>query len=173
MLRAMRGGSGSGRSGGFERNLTQASPLTGAPESSCAYPDGAAPSLLAARVEWPSISGKIGTVSLFVRPGPPRSKPPQPDPHHPTPRLRPPQTPHHLTVWQRLSEVYSGTRYEPMVRRRYGLECHWNSVRCARPRQASRRLAIPRRLASFSRSCVHSFPYSAKLGLHSLRALFP
>lgn len=76
------------------------------------------------------------------------------------------------SVWQRLSEVYSGTRYEPMVRRRYGLECHWNSVRYAhqgRIRDAWRFHADSLR----SPGAASFIPYSAKLGLHSLRALFP
>ena len=76
------------------------------------------------------------------------------------------------SVWQRLSEVYSGTRYEPMVRRRYGLECHWNSVRCAR--QGRLRDAWRFHADSLRSPGAASFiPYSAKLGLQSLRALFP
>jgi len=35
-------------------------------------------------------------------------------------------------VWRRLSKSYSGTRYEPVVRRRYGIMCHSGSWECAR-----------------------------------------
>ena len=34
-----------------------------------------------------------------------RSHPPQPDPHHPTPRFRPPETPHHLAFVNRPTPV--------------------------------------------------------------------
>jgi hypothetical protein len=73
-------------------------------------------------------------------------------------------------VWRRLTEAYSGTRYDAMVRRRYGVECHNASreyARRGRVRDAWRfhfeSLMSPGGLA-----CL---PFSARLVLRTLRSL--
>jgi hypothetical protein len=74
-------------------------------------------------------------------------------------------------VWRRLSNSYAGTQYEPMVRRRYGRECHyasWEHVRQGRLRDAWQlHFESLRSPGGLSR-----LPFSAKLLLASLRAVF-
>jgi glycosyltransferase involved in cell wall biosynthesis len=80
---------------------------------------------------------------------------------------------HHLAapeVWRRLSRSYAGTRYEALVRRRYGTVCHHVARECARRghmrdawRLHAESLQSPRGLAYV--------PFSATLLLASLRSL--
>jgi len=72
-------------------------------------------------------------------------------------------------VWRRLSRSYAGTRYEDMVRRRYGRECHnaaWESAIQGRMRDAWRlHIESLRTPGGFAMLAI-----SAKLLLASVRA---
>ena len=75
-------------------------------------------------------------------------------------------------VWRRLSQDYAGTRYDTVVRRRYGVMCHnasWESARLGRMRDAWRLHAESLR----SPGGMAFVPLSAKLAFASLRRLFP
>jgi hypothetical protein len=73
-------------------------------------------------------------------------------------------------VWRRLSKTYAGTRYDAVVRRRYGAVCHdgsWECARRGRMRDAWRLHAESLR----SPGGVAFVPFSAKLLFASLRHL--
>jgi hypothetical protein len=73
-------------------------------------------------------------------------------------------------VWRRLSKTYAATRYEQLVRRRYGSVCHAVSWDCSR--RGNMREAW--RLHTESLRCPGGLafvPFTAKLVLQSLRGL--
>jgi glycosyltransferase involved in cell wall biosynthesis len=75
-------------------------------------------------------------------------------------------------VWRRLSKTYAGTRYEQLVRRRYGTVCHAVSWECSR--RGNMRDAW--RLHAESLRCPGGLaftPLTAKLVLQSLRGESP
>jgi glycosyltransferase involved in cell wall biosynthesis len=74
-------------------------------------------------------------------------------------------------VWRRLSKGYAGTRYDAVVRRRYGAECHHASREYAR----QGRMRDAWRLHAESLTAhggLALVPFSAKLLFASLRRLF-
>ncbi len=74
-------------------------------------------------------------------------------------------------VWRRLSQGYAGTRYEAVVRRRYGAECH--SASCEYVRQGRLREAWRFHAESLKSPGGMVFvPFSARLLLASLRRRF-
>jgi len=75
-------------------------------------------------------------------------------------------------VWRRLSEAYAGTRYEQMVRRRYGTVCHAVSWECSR----RGKMGDAWRFHAESLRCpggLSYMPLTAKLLLLSLRGTSP
>lgn len=75
-------------------------------------------------------------------------------------------------VWRRLSKTYAGTRYEQLVRRRYGTVCHNTSWECSRRgniRDAWRLHAVSLQ----SPGGLAFLMFSAKLVFMSLRCLAP
>lgn len=74
-------------------------------------------------------------------------------------------------VWRRLSQGYAGTRYDTVVRRRYGTACHYVSWECAL--QGKMRDAWRLHVESLRSPGGTAFvAFSAKLVLASLRRLF-
>lgn len=76
-----------------------------------------------------------------------------------------------LEVWRRLSETYTGTRYEDTVRRRYRTECHNMSWECASQGNFRDAWRLHAKSLRFVGGIVF-IPFSAKLLLASLRSLF-
>jgi len=74
-------------------------------------------------------------------------------------------------LWRRLSKDYADTRYDPVVRRRYGMECHSTSRECVR--QGLMRDAWRLHAESLKSPGGMAFvPFSAELLFASLRRLF-
>ena len=74
-------------------------------------------------------------------------------------------------VWRRLSKSYAGTRYETIVRRRYGIMCHnaaWEYACQGKTKDAWRLHAE----SLWSPGGMAFVPFSARLLLVSLRRLF-
>jgi len=74
-------------------------------------------------------------------------------------------------VWRRLSKGYAGTRYDSLIRRRYGTMCHNGSWECAKQgkmRDAWRLHAESMR----SPGGIAFVPFSARLLIASLHQLF-